>query len=153
MDKINAILSALRKSESTSWVAEQTTFTFSQGLSVSGKEASQELAFAALEPAGLTYRERRKREKYETTRPYSDGEKLDLLVRALTTFFIDLPAIQMAAFSGLRGLGVDAATVEFVTPDEPGQGEAAYSMSLQAVASQKEYLAHKFREFAEMLSS
>jgi hypothetical protein len=152
-DEVVTMLSLLRGSESTRWVAEQVVRTFSQGLSMSVKDASQDLGFSAREPAGLTTRERRKREKYETTRPYSDQEKVDLLRRALEALYVELPAIQVAALNGLKDLRTKATTIEFVAPDEPEQSDVSYSVSLETLSSQKEYLITNFREFAKILSS
>lgn len=152
-EDVATILSLLREDESTRWVAEQVQRTFSQGLSMSVKEASEDQGFTALEPSGLTTRERRKREKYETTRPYSDQEKRAVIRKALETLYVELPAIQVAALGGLKDLGINATTMEFLAPVEPEQNHVEYSLTLEDQISRRASLASRFQEFEKMLSS
>jgi hypothetical protein len=153
MDNVETVLSLLDESESTGWVAEQVRSTFSQGLSMSVKEPSQELAFRQAAPAGLTPLERRKREKYETTRAFTDPEKLDLLHESLQALYLDLPAIQNAALECLQKIGEPVENIEFVSPDEPEQTRERYTVNLDTITSERQYLAEHFPEFAKVLRS
>jgi hypothetical protein len=146
-EKVESVLSLLRDSDSTRWVADQVLSSFSQGLSMNVKDAESDDRFNALEPANLTTRERRKREKYETTRAYTEQEKLKLLRDALETLYVELPAIQVASLNALAEFGVT--TVEFVPPDEPEQAESSYTVNLATANSEQQSLARNFAAFAE----
>ena len=148
-EKVETVLSLLRDKDSTRWVADQVLLSFSQGLSMNVKDAESDDRFNALEPANLTKRERRKREKYETTRPYTEQEKLELLREALETLYLVLPAIQVAALNALNELSVTA--VEFAPPDEPEQVHSSYTIDLQTADSERQTLASNFAKFAEVL--
>jgi len=125
-EKLAVLLSVIGPRERTGWLIDQVKQSFAQGVSMNVKEAAADTAFNSVEPAALTSRERRKREKYETTRPYSESEKLELVRQALDTIFLDLPAMQTAGMEQLRKLGAHADKIEFLAPDEPAeeQGEA-----------------------------
>jgi len=115
------------------------------------KDAQADIAFYSLEPSDLTSRERQKREKYETTRPYTDGEKLELLAEALETLYIDLPAIQAAGLEALQDLGGGGASIEFAAPDEPEQGLHGYTIELRHLQERRELLNVSFEQFRQEL--
>ncbi|MDN7915343.1 hypothetical protein [Burkholderia cepacia] len=152
-EEINSFLSLLRQDSSTAWVADQLTQTFSQGISMSVKEASSDAQFSEMEPIGLSSRERQKREKYETTRPYSSDEKIELLRSALRTLFIELPEIQVTAIDLLRSFGAKADHIEFVPPDEPEQGQFNYSLEFGAIEKNREHSRNIFTEFDKEFAS
>lgn len=152
-EKVDKLLVILRERDDTSWVADQIVQSFGQGISMNVKEASLDLQFSALEPVGLSTREKQKREKYETTRPYSDEEKTELLREALETLFVELPAIQVAGMAGLQELGSKATAIEFVPPDEPEQGRFEYTKRLDDVRAEQAALRTRFSEFEEDLRS
>lgn len=152
-ERVDKLLVMLRERDETSWVADQIVQSFGQGISMNVKEASLDLQFSALEPVGISTREKQKREKYETTRPYSDEEKIELLREALETLFVELPAIQVAGMSGLRELGSKATAIEFVPPDEPEQGRFAYSKSLDEVSAEQAALRINLFAFDQELRS
>lgn len=152
-ERVDKLLATLRERDETSWVADQIVQSFGQGISMNVKEASLDLQFSALEPVGLSTRERQKREKYETTRPYTDEEKFDLLRVAMKTLFVELPAIQVAGMSGLQELGSSATTIEFVPPDEPERGRFQYSKSLDEVSADQATLQISFSKFEQELRS
>ena len=152
-DRVDTMLMLLRRTPATAWVADQVTQSFAQGISMNVKEASEDDRFSALEPAGLSTPEKRKREKYETTRQYSYSEKLQLLREAVMTFFVELPAVQAAAISGLQELGSRATDVDFVPQDEPEQGRAQYTTNLARVSAERDILAANFVKFDRELMS
>lgn len=147
MEKIDLVIRLLREDEHTQWVADQVATSFAQGVSMNVKETLSDSQFYSLEPSDLTNREKQKREKYETTRPYSEDEKLQLLTEALDTLYIDLPAIQVAALKGLSDFGADSSAIVFVPPDEPEQGEYGYTMDLQELEKTQEVLKMNFGRF------
>jgi hypothetical protein len=77
---------------------------------------------------------------------------MELLRRALETFYVELPAIQAAAFHGLGYAGIHVSEIEFVPPDEPEQEHSAYTMALEEVMGRRQLLAGNFSEFAKALS-
>jgi hypothetical protein len=153
MEKIELVMSLLREHDSTPWVADQVASSFGQGVSMNAKDALGDAQFEGLEPSDLTAREKQKREKYETTRPYTDGEKLELLADALETLYVDLPAIQVAGLELLQGLGVTGTSIEFAPPDEPEQGRHEYTVDLQEMRKQKELLIGNFERFKRELEN
>ena len=146
---VETLLSLLREGESTRWVADQLAQTFAQGLSMNVGEASTDLQFRSLEPADLTTRDREKREKFETTRPYTDTEKKALLREALQMLFVALPAVQEAGIAELQKLGSTATLIEFIPPnaDVRDARETSYSKSLADVRADQENLKARFSEF------
>lgn len=152
MEKIDLVMRLLREDEQTPWVAGQVASSFAQGVSMNVKEALSDAQFYSLEPSDLTNREKQKREKYETTRPYSDNEKLELLTEALDTLYIDLPAIQVAGIKSLLDLGAAGSTIEFAPPDEPEQGRHGYTVDLKQVRKSQERLKKNFEEFRRELA-
>ena len=152
MEKIDLVMRLLREDERTPWIADQVASSFAQGVSMNVKEALTDSQFYSLEPSDLTSREKQKREKYETTRPYSEDEKLELLTEALDTLYIDLPAIQVAALKSLLDFGVGRSTIEFAPPDEPEQGRHGYTVDFQELKKTQEVLKRNFERFRQELA-
>ena len=96
-----AALDVLRADEDIAWVATQLIASFTEGISDSATES-----WAVDEPAAqsLTLREKTKRAKYETSRPFDEHEKLSLIRFALREVFVTLPAMQRAAAGALKNL-------------------------------------------------
>ena len=90
------LMQVLRESKSNAWAADQLERTLAQGLSMTVKDTKGDVEFYRLEPSGLTAREKKKREAYETTRAYTDEEAVKLIEGAFHTIFVTLPAIQGA---------------------------------------------------------
>ena len=156
MDAITTVITLLRKDDSTRWVAEQLVASFAQGVSMNVKDALTDARFYSLElveAANLSSRERQKREKYETTRPYTDQEKLELLQQALERLYVELPAIQVAGQKRLADLGGNAAVIEFVPPDEPEQGRERYESSLELRESERDSAQGWLSEFVQVLTA
>ncbi|MDN7542745.1 hypothetical protein [Burkholderia cenocepacia] len=151
MEKVDLVLRLLREDESTPWVADQVASSFAQGVSMNVKEALADVEFFSLEPQGLSSREKQKREKYETTRPYTDDEKLLLLAEALETVYVDLPAIQVAGLKGLQSFTAEGISIEFAPPDEPEQDRYGYTDDLKAALVRSEELRNRFDQFKQEL--
>jgi hypothetical protein len=148
MEEVDLVLRLMLESEDARWIAEQIEASFAQGISMSVKKAIVDGRFFELEPpTGLSKIEQRKREKYETTRPYTDSDKKELIVTALRAVFIDLPAIQSAGIKGLREIGADFTRVEFMPPAELEQGHSGYSRSLAEAETQESSLRVRVERF------
>ncbi len=92
------------------------------------KETKSDIEFFHLEPSGLSPREIKKRETYETTRAYTDEESMELIKEAFNALFVTLPSIQASAIKELKILGIDFSNIEFVQPDEPGREDIPHSL-------------------------
>lgn len=148
MEEVDLILRLMRESDDARWIAEQIDASFAQGISLSAKEAIVDGRFLELQPPmGLSKVEQRKREKYETTRPYTDSEKKDLVVAALKAVFVDLPSIHSAGMRGLREVGAAFTSVEFMPPAELEQGHSSYSRNLPETQAQESSLRERVEKF------
>lgn len=149
---IDEILPLLQEETSTSWVAEQIKQTFRQGISMNVRESLGDAEFFQLAPSGLSTKDKSKREKYETTRPYSASEKETIIISALETLYIELPAIQLSALNALQEFGLDTSRIEFTPPDEPEQGRDEYSITYDEIHSIHNLLRDNFNKFKQGLS-
>lgn len=148
MEEVDQILRLMRESDDIRWVAEQIEASFAQGISMSAKEAIVDARFFDLQsPTGLSKIEQRKREKYETTRPYTDLEKKELIVAALKAVFVDLPATQSAGMKGLHEVGADVTSIEFMPPAELEQGHSGYSRNLAETQAQESSFRERLEKF------
>lgn len=146
------LLEILRETENNTWVADQLERTFAQGISMPVKESKSDAEFYRLEPGGLSAREKKKRDTYETTRAYTEEESVDIIKDALRSLFITLPATQSSAVKELRKLGVVANEINFVAPDEPGRDDAPHTLTINAEKFSKEQAETRLQQFLERLS-
>lgn len=118
MENIEDFLKELRQAPATTWVAEEIEETLSQGVSMNVKEAVADSRFFDLVPSqDLSAKERNKRQKYETSRPFTDQEKIEVALKALEVIYLDLPEIRNSAIENLNEFG-DVAAVFFSSADE-----------------------------------
>ncbi|WP_422102206.1 hypothetical protein [Vreelandella sp.] len=146
------LLELLRETEDSTWVADQLERTLAQGISMPVKESKSDAEFYRLEPIGLSAREKKKRETYETTRAYTEEESVEIIQDALRSLFITLPATQSSAVKTLRDLGTDANEINFVPPDEPGRDDAPHTLTINAENFSKEQAETRLQEFLERIS-
>ncbi|MBL4713965.1 MAG: hypothetical protein JKY64_05525 [Alcanivorax sp.] len=146
------LLELLRETEDSTWVAEQLERTLAQGISMPVKDSKGDAEFYRLEPSGLSAREKKKRETYETTRAYTEEESIEIIQDALRSLFITLPATQSSAVKTLRELGIDANQINFVNPDEPGRDDAPHSLTINAENFSKEQAEARLQGFLERIS-
>lgn len=91
MKSIEDFLDELRLSPSTSWMANEIDETLSHGISMNVKDAESDSGFFDLAPSyDVLAVERNKRQKYETSRPYSEDEKVDVILKAIEVMYLDL---------------------------------------------------------------
>lgn len=148
-----AALDLLRNDDRLSWVVEQVTESFAEGIAQSAKEQGNLVhaeSFAA-STAEVSPRERTKREKYETSRPYQEAEKIELIQFALKEVFVTLPKVQEANAKWLRDLGSVATTIEFDTPDNEERVEGAYAQPLSPDPTATADLDRRFTNFIARL--
>lgn len=146
------LLELLRETEDSTWVADQLERTLAQGISMPVKDSKGDAEFYRLEPSGLSAREKKKRETYETTRAYTEEESIEIIQDALRSLFITLPATQSSAVKTLRELGIDINDINFVPPDEPGRDDAPHTLTINAENFSKEQAEARLQEFLERIS-
>jgi hypothetical protein len=123
-------LDVLRSDEKLAWVTEQIIASFSEGIAQSAKESTSVVQSEFIDDMALTPREKTKREKYETSRPYDENEKLELIRFALEEVFVTLPSMQNASAKALHDLGSVALSIEFTAPDEEERLEGSYTRNV-----------------------
>ncbi len=157
---IDQLIKLLRESESTAWVAEQIKYTLSQGKSVTYKDAAKSKDFFKLESSDISNRDRKKRDSYETTRPYTEAEARELTVSALRSLFLDIPWFQLKAFMNLNDLGIDVGEIQFVESEKnidfieyqvTFDRQANYSLKLREVKLSEADAMSRLNEFLELL--
>jgi len=149
MEKVDLLLRLLREGNDTIWIADQLSETYSEGVLIGMKDIN-EAEFFQLEPSDITRTERVKRQKYETTRTFSDQEKLELLENGLKKVFVEIPAIQSSTFAKLRKFDPSVTEINFVPQDEEREIES-HSISLSDVTEKQEDLKDRFNNFLESL--
>lgn len=152
-DRVRDLLDAIRKDEKLFWVVEQLNASFAEGISQSAKDDSYQPLAELVLPGSLSAREKTKREKYETSRPYTDEEKLELTKFALKEVFLTLPAMKASTFESLRELGSTAASIEFTVPDEEEREEGSYVEAADPNRARQQELSRRFNEFLQRISS
>jgi hypothetical protein len=144
-------LEVLRSDQRISWIPDQLIASFSEGVACSAKEAGGEAQRNIVDLMKLSAREKIKREKYETTRPFDENEKLDLVKFALEQIFVSLPSMQNAAVSAFKNLGSTAVAIEFTSPDEERQAEGRHIQDLVEGVAPVADLKRRFEEFRQRL--
>lgn len=142
----------LFKKEKISWIVDQLIASFSEGIASSAEDASPIHGDISIESVKLSSSERTKRKKYETSRPYDEHEKLDLIKFALHEVFLNLPALKMSADKSLKELGATADKIEFLAPDEeehPDNHTDIIGMYKEMDINDRE---QGFKKFSESLS-
>lgn len=156
-------LDLIRADEAISWVRDQFVASFSEGIAQSAKNRSLTNAPSPagsqlqLAEAEVTQRERTKRgtkrEKYETSRPYEEPEKIELIAHGLHEVFVTIPAVQLAATRSLLDLGASSAGIEFSAPDEEENVKGAQNHSISMDDVTAEDLRRRFAMFKQKLES
>lgn len=145
-------LDVIRLDPAMGWVAAQLVDSFTEGIAESAKERGVAIYSQAMDAEGeTTRRERTKREKYETSRPYQEGEKLNLTQYALEQVFVVVPAIQLASSKALSGLGAPSTAIEFLAPDDEERPEGSYSRQGPPSPDEVADLKQRFEAFREKL--
>ena len=147
-----AALDLIRRDDKVDWVLEQLISSFSEGIAQSAKERGTAVqADLQVAETQMTSKERTKREKYETSRPYEEAEKLDLINFALHEVFVTLPEIQAATAKSLKDLGATSTRIEFAAPDDEERADGSYAVDLSRDRNNLEDLRQRFSSFSERL--
>lgn len=153
MEQVDGLLRLLRESKETSWVADQLVASFAQGVSMNVKDAITDGRFFELAPYDISRGDERKRQTYETTRPYTDTEKLDLIKQALKALFVELPTVQVAGFRGLLDLGAHVSNIEFLAPEDSEENTPSYSRDFSDTQGREQVLSKNLEEFLRKLDA
>lgn len=152
-EKSQAVLEILRTDDRVAWIVEQLTDSFAEGIAQSAKESgslAQADHFIKSEVT-ISTREKRKREKYETSRPYQEAEKLDLICFAIQEVFVTLPKMQESNATWLDELGSTATAIEFAAPDDEERAEGSYVQPLVIDQVAVADLRQRYEQFVERL--
>jgi hypothetical protein len=147
-------LALLGKSSATSWIAEEINESLASGVSVSAKDVPPASLFGADQAVvELTAPERKKREIYETTRPYTDSERLMLVLDAIDSIYLTLPAVQESALLSLAKIQRNLTEVVFMPPEETDVPATGHSFSIDAAVSARSTIAEPLSRFKSLLKS
>jgi hypothetical protein len=144
LEKVDFIIKMLREKKDTLWVADQLSETFSEGVLMEIREMSQHEEFD-LVPEGITKKEKIKRQKYGTTRPYSDREKLEILENGLRRTFLEIQEVQISTFERIKKFVPSILNIIFVSPDD-AKGET-HTINLSKIKGSNENLKERFNQF------
>jgi len=147
--RAEVLLSLLRSSGDTSWVAEQVTRSIAEGISTPVKDAAKDARFKEQEPPAIKAADQRKRQKYETTRAYTEPEEFNLVLSAFEALYVELPAVQVAGLKQLLELGSTAVAIEFIPPDASEPDVHAYTISIEQVQNRQLILEESFANFVK----
>ncbi|WP_157256524.1 hypothetical protein [Pelomonas sp. Root1217] len=149
-----AALDLLRRDDKIDWVLSHLVSSFSEGIAQSAKErgslAQVDFQLASFD---MTSKERTKREKYETSRPYEEAEKLELITFALHEVFVTLPEIQAATAKALTELGATSTRIEFDAPDDEERTDGSYAVDVAPNTENLADLRQRFASFTQKLES
>lgn len=136
MENIEVFLRELRESPITSWVAGEVDETLSQGISMNVKDAATDSKFyELLLSQNITTQERNKRQKYETSRAFTDDEKLGVILKAFEVIYLDLPAIRQSAIMNLAEINKNIETITFSSEEEEilAEEKMVHEINLQGI--------------------
>lgn len=143
------LLDLLRRDEKIAWVVDHLLNSFAEGITESAKE---KVVNSNPEVDDKTEaREKTKRAKYETTRPYTDSEKIELISFAIQQVFEVIPAMQTAAAHALKEFDVNASVIEFAAPDSEERTDETYSRLLESYGPVERDLRSRYEKFKRAL--
>ena len=149
LEKVDLVMQLLRDKRETIWVAEQLSDTFAEGVLVELKDIDQyDLMYAV--PADITKRERAKRKKYGTTRPFTEQERLELLEHGLSRIFVEIPAIHESTFKKLKNINSSISEITFLPPDE-GKEIETHTINHSDVIESRKNLNSRYNKFLDEL--
>lgn len=147
-----AVIDLLRTDERLTWIVDQLVASFTEGIAQSAKETGDSTRMDPVNAGVVSTREKTKREKYETSRPYSEEEKVALIEFALHEVFVTLPSIQAATATALAQLGSSANAIEFAAPDDEERIERSYTRKISPEGVRAEDLRNRFEAFRRWLA-
>ncbi|MDG0799538.1 hypothetical protein [Pectobacterium polaris] len=136
MENIEVFLRELRESPITSWVAGEVDETLSQGISMNVKDAATDSKFYEFFLSqNISTQERNKRQKYETSRVFTDDEKLEVILKAFEVIYLDLPAIRQSAIMNLSEIDTNIEKITFSSAEEEvvAEEKTAHEIKLKSV--------------------
>lgn len=119
MDRAEEFIEEMRQSKTTEWIADEIEETLVQGISMNAKEALNDAGFFQLKRSNeITTRDRNRRQNYETSRPFSEDEKTELIIKALKSIYLELPKIKLSALENIRDLEISATEIRFYSSED-----------------------------------
>jgi hypothetical protein len=152
MESLELLLRLINERAETRWVGEQLQETFARGISMAVSEAREDSYFEVAFQTGLPTRDAKRREAYETSRPYTDEEKLQIVINALRVLFVEVPAVQEAAIRRLNDLGSNATTIVMAGPEGVEQVEREHAIDAKQASRQRIVSEEKFAVVLEALA-
>ncbi|MGE6321003.1 hypothetical protein ACQKEF_12085 [Pseudomonas oryzihabitans] len=149
MDRAEDFIEEMRRSKIAHWVADQIEETLIQGISMNAKEAIDDARFFQLRPSyEITTRERNKRQNYETTRPFSDDEKIDLIISAIESIYLELPKIRKSALDNIRELGIPIEKICFFSSEDESVNQyETLDIDFEKIEEEADIAEHSFESF------
>ena len=138
MDDFEDFLRKLRENPATAWIADEIDETISQGVSMNVKDADKDSSFFELASTEeLSTKEKNKRQNYETSRPYTEEEKIDLALKTIKVMYLDLPAIRYSALNNFREFCDEVKSISFSSDEkELVEQELVQDIKIELVADE-----------------
>jgi hypothetical protein len=151
MENIEELLRDLKESPSTRWVANEVDETLSQGVSMNFKDAAEDSRFYELMPASnIPAQDKNKRQKYETSRPFTEGEKIEVILKAFEVMYLDLPAIRESAIKNLSEIDNSIESIVFSSADDDISNEKnTHEINIIGIEEESNRLRNIHLEFLE----
>lgn len=151
MDNIEDLLRDLKESPSTRWVANEIDETLSQGVSMNFKDAAEDSRFYELIPASnIPSQDKNKRQKYETSRPFTEDERIEVILKAFEVVYLDLPAIRDSAIRNLVEIDNNIESIVFSSADDDISNENnTHEISIIGIKEESNRLKKTHSEFVK----
>lgn len=151
MAKIEDLLRVLKESPSTRWVAHEVDETLSQGVSMNFKDAAEDSRFYELMPAiNIPTQDKNKRQKYETSRPFTEDEKIEVILKAFEVMYLDLPAIRESAIKNLAEIDNGIKSIVFSSADDDISNEKnTHNINIVGISEESNRLRKIHSEFVK----
>lgn len=143
----------LEEDSNATWIRDQISESIAEGITQSAKGDPPIRGDIAHSQAtsDLAYRERSRREKYETSRPFSEQERVLLIRSGLREVFVTIPAVELAAIRYLRSLTSDSTSIVFSAPEEYEVADARSVHRIEMTEAQAKDLSERFERFSREL--
>jgi len=149
MDSIEDLLRELKKSPSTRWMANEVDETLAQGVSMNVKDAVEDNRFFELMPVNIVQKkENNKRLSYETSRPFTEHEKIEVTLKAFEVIYLDLPAIRSSAVNNLVEFNNNLQSIVFSSADDDlTDREENHKITINKTSEELQYYKEAYSNF------
>lgn len=151
MDLIEDFLSEIKKSADIGWLAEEIEEIISEGISMNVSEVSQSVElFELVSSLEWSKSDNKKRQQYETSRALNENEQVNVILDAIGSIYIDVPAFRQSALGRLKSFSDNITAIEFVSLEKE---EGNYIITHDSVINESEKYKEKYQEFLKELDS